>query len=81
VVSELTLYRQEKDRIQKAIQDSLAKIEKLNADSIIVTTNNVVDKEPVNEQKTNQEDKPIKEPAEENVGITQVANGNGHKKL
>ena len=78
----LNLYKQEKARLQKALQDSLANLEKQKTDSVMVVNNDVQEQNPiVNDEKVIEEEKPIKKPEEEKVAVTQVTNGNGHKKL
>ena len=82
ISQKLTLYKQEKARQIKAIQDSLANIEKHKTDSILVANNNVNEENTVaNDEKIIEEKKPVKKLDEENINVTQVTNTNGHKKL
>lgn len=82
VMKKITTYKQEKARIQKAIQDSLATLEKLKNDSTVVTNNNVAD----DENKNSEEKGLVSDDVKNNVpvnnqNVAQVNNINGHKKL
>lgn len=82
VAKKLTTYKQEKARIQKAIQDSLANLHELQTDSTIIANN-------VPEDQLNKEDEKVVETVEQNstvdeekLNVAQVNNnGNGQKKL
>ncbi len=77
----LTYYKQEKAKIQKAIQDSIAQQQVLHSDSTLVAVNqsgenlSVKEKEVVSSGNENAEDPDIK------LNVAHLTNGNNQKKL
>jgi TolA-binding protein len=81
VVGKLSVYKQEKARIQKAIQDSLANLQKLATDSTLVaTTITGSEADTLNEKIPVTQDQ-NKEIIEEKLNVAAINNGNNQKKL
>lgn len=81
IAPKLAFYNQEKARIQKAIQDSLAQQQELNSDSTLIAANQIEDKLSEKEKEVISPGKETDIPTDNKLNVAHLNNGNNQKKL